>query len=254
MGARNQAFVTEHIAGFETVKSLQMEPQLRQRWAGYLAAYLQSSFATKQIGNTYSVAASTLDQLQTLLVLMLGAYIVMTEPNFTIGMLVAFQMFAGKLSQPVQRLVGLWSQFQQARLAVLRLGDVMNAPAEPYSLQPRRLGQVHQASRIELADVSFQYTPERPTLYRHGAIGQRQINPGQAAAGFLPANGRRHPGGRHRHPQPQRQRIAGPVWRGAARDHSVFRNDLGQPDGSQPRGHFRAGGPGLQDERHPSSH
>jgi subfamily B ATP-binding cassette protein HlyB/CyaB len=166
MGARNQAFVTEHIAGFETVKSLQMEPQLRQRWAGYLAAYLQSSFATKQIGNTYSVAASTLDQLQTLLVLMLGAYIVMTEPNFTIGMLVAFQMFAGKLSQPVQRLVGLWSQFQQARLAVLRLGDVMNAPAEPYSLQPRRLGQVHQASRIELADVSFQYTPERPTLYR----------------------------------------------------------------------------------------
>ncbi|MCY7370060.1 MAG: hypothetical protein LH479_04120 [Polaromonas sp.] len=31
LGARNQAFVTEHIAGFETVKTLQMEPQLRQR-------------------------------------------------------------------------------------------------------------------------------------------------------------------------------------------------------------------------------
>ena len=38
LGARNQAFVTEHIAGFETVKSLQMEPQLRQRYSGYLAA------------------------------------------------------------------------------------------------------------------------------------------------------------------------------------------------------------------------
>jgi ABC-type bacteriocin/lantibiotic exporter with double-glycine peptidase domain len=32
-------------------------------------------------------------------------------------MLVAFQMFAGKLSQTVMRLVGLWQQFQQARLA-----------------------------------------------------------------------------------------------------------------------------------------
>jgi VCBS repeat-containing protein len=53
LGARNQAFVTEHIAGFETVKTLQMEPQLRQRYSGYLATYLASGFRTKQIGNTY---------------------------------------------------------------------------------------------------------------------------------------------------------------------------------------------------------
>ena len=30
-------------------------------------------------------------------------------------MLVAFQMFAGRLSQPLLRLVGLWQQFQQTR-------------------------------------------------------------------------------------------------------------------------------------------
>ena len=28
LGARNQAFVTEYVAGMDTVKSLQMEPQL----------------------------------------------------------------------------------------------------------------------------------------------------------------------------------------------------------------------------------
>ncbi|HET7865784.1 MAG TPA: ABC transporter transmembrane domain-containing protein, partial [Burkholderiaceae bacterium] len=127
LGARNQAFVTEHIGGFETVKSLQMEPQLRQRYGDYLASYLQSGFKTKQIGNTYNVFASTMDQLQTLLILMVGAWTVMTDQSFTIGMLVAFQMFAGKLSQPVLRIVGLWSQFQQASLSVQRLGDVMNA-------------------------------------------------------------------------------------------------------------------------------
>lgn len=100
LGARNQAFVTEHIAGFETVKSLQIEPQLRQRYAQYLAAFLQSGFKTKQIGNTYNVFATTMEQAMTLLILMVGAWTVMTEPSFTIGMLVAFQMFAGKLSQP----------------------------------------------------------------------------------------------------------------------------------------------------------
>lgn len=177
MSARNQAFVTEHIAGFETVKSLQMEPQLRQRYAGYLANLLQASFKTKQVGNTYNVFANTLDQLQTLLVLMLGAYIVMTEPSFTIGMLVAFQMFAGKLSQPVLRIVGLWSQFQQARLSVERLGDVMNAPAEPYSLTPKRQGT--GTGRIEIDGLAFRYADDRPLLYESLSLN---IEPGRAIA------------------------------------------------------------------------
>lgn len=40
LGARNQAFLTEYIAGVETVKSLQMEPQLKHRYSDYLADYL----------------------------------------------------------------------------------------------------------------------------------------------------------------------------------------------------------------------
>ena len=37
--------------------------------------------------------------LQTLLILTVGVHVVMTKPRFTIGMLVAFQMLAGKCSQ-----------------------------------------------------------------------------------------------------------------------------------------------------------
>lgn len=179
LGARNQAFVTEYIGGFETVKSLQMEPQLRQRYARYLATYLQSGFQTKQIGNTYNVVASTMDQLQTLAILMVGAYTVMTEPSFTIGMLVAFQMFAGKLSQPVMRIVGLWTQFQQAKLSVERLGDVMNAPCEPYSLTPKRSGQGDGSGRIEVRGLAFRYADDRPLLYHDLDL---VIEPGKAVA------------------------------------------------------------------------
>ncbi|HEX7891779.1 MAG TPA: peptidase domain-containing ABC transporter [Ramlibacter sp.] len=168
LGARNQAFVTEHVAGHETVKSLQMEPQLDARYGDYLATYLQSGFATKQIGNTYHTAASALEQLMTVLVLMIGAWIVMNPAPggaaFTIGMLVAFQMFASRLSQPLLRMVGLWQQFQEASLAVLRLGDLMNAPAEPYSLVPAR--RAERSGRIEFAGVGFRYREELPWLYR----------------------------------------------------------------------------------------
>lgn len=164
LGARNQAFVTEYVSGMETVKALQLEPQLEKRYGGYLASYLAASFDTKQLANFYNVAANALEQLQTLLILVIGALLVMGNNGFTIGMLVAFQMFAGRLSQPALKLVGLYQEFQQASLSVKRLGDLMNAPAEPYTLIPARTGSGE--GQIELDNVSFRYAEDAAWLFR----------------------------------------------------------------------------------------
>jgi len=168
-GAANQAFLTEYIAGIETVKSLQFEPQLNQRFRGLLAEYLKASFVTRQLANTYNIWANGLEQLMTLLILMLGAWIVMTgDPavgkTMTIGMLVAFQMFAGRLSQPLLRLVGLWQQWQQTRISIARLGDIMNAPSEPYSLRPRRANSQGPGA-IQVENLAFRYGESLPLLY-----------------------------------------------------------------------------------------
>lgn len=177
LGARNQAFLTEYIAGIETVKSLQMEPQLRQRYSDYLAEYLSASFKTRQFSNTYNSVASALEQLMSLLILVVGAYTVMQGTEFTIGMLVAFQMFAGKVSQPMMRLVGLWQQFQQANLSVQRLGDLMNAPTEPYSVLPSRTRE--GKGLIEIEGLAFRHTDKLPYLYRDFSF---TIRPGSTVA------------------------------------------------------------------------
>ncbi|MGH8660275.1 MAG: peptidase domain-containing ABC transporter, partial [Burkholderiales bacterium] len=165
LGARNTAFLTEYVSGMETVKSLQMEPQLRNRFGDYLAAYLAAGFNTRQLSNTYNVAANSLEQLLTLSILCVGAWIVMQNAGFTIGMLVAYQMFAGRLSQPLLRLVGLWQEFQQAAIAVKRLGDIMNAPVEPYSVLPTRAATAE--GRVEITDLSFRYAENLPHLFEH---------------------------------------------------------------------------------------
>ncbi len=77
LGARNQAFTTEYVAGLETVKSLQMEPQVKARYDEYLADYLRSGFAVRQIANTYNVLANGLEQTLSLLILIVGATYVM---------------------------------------------------------------------------------------------------------------------------------------------------------------------------------
>ncbi|MHB1677388.1 MAG: peptidase domain-containing ABC transporter [Sulfuriferula sp.] len=177
LGARNQAFTTEYVAGLETVKSLQMEPQLNARYSDYLAEYLRSGFAVRQIGNTYNAISGALEQMMTLLILVVGAYTVMHNPEFTIGMLIAFQMFASRVSQPMLRLVGLWQQFQQANLSVQRLGDIMNAPTEPYSLVPSR--QREGRGDITIEDLSFRYAENLPYLYQHFNL---QVGAGQVVA------------------------------------------------------------------------
>ncbi len=165
LGARNQAFLTEYVAGIETVKSLQMEPRLESRYDELLATYLSAGFATRQLSNTYNVVANALEQVMTLAILCVGALLVMRNDGFTIGMLVAFQMFASRMSQPMLRLAGLWQEFQQASIAVKRLGDIMDAPAEPYALTPSRTAE--GKGQIQVADLSFRYTPEHPFLYRN---------------------------------------------------------------------------------------
>ena len=177
LGARNQAFTTEYVGGLETVKSLQMEPQLNARYSDYLAEYLRCGFSVRQIGNTYNVVSNGLEQMMTLLILVVGAYTVMNSSDFTIGMLIAFQMYASKVSQPMLRLVGLWQQFQQANMSVQRLGDIMNAPTEPYSVLPSRMreGKGH----IDIEALSFRYAEDRPFLYQNFNL---KVAPGKVVA------------------------------------------------------------------------
>lgn len=177
LSARNQAFITEYVSGLETVKSLQMEPQLSAKYGDYLADYLQAGFAMKQIANTYNVAANGLEQLMSLLILVMGAYTVMHDITFTIGMLIAFQMFAGRVSQPMLRIVGLWQQFQQANMSIQRLGDIMNAPTEPYSILPSRLRETKGAISIE--HLAFRYGENLPYLYEDFNM---TVEPGQVVA------------------------------------------------------------------------
>lgn len=165
LGARNQAFLTEYLAGMATVKSLQLEPDVGKRYGTYLAQYLAAGFATRQVGNTYNTVANGLEQVMTLSILIVGAWYVMQTDGLTVGMLVAFQMFASRMSQPLLRLVGLWQEFQQASISVKRLGDILDMPQEPFNLTPQRTAG--GAGQIAIRHIGFRYSEHHPWLYRN---------------------------------------------------------------------------------------
>jgi ATP-binding cassette, subfamily B, bacterial HlyB/CyaB len=128
-GAENQAFLVESVSGAETLKAMAVEPQMQRRWEEQLAGYVAASFRVITLGTVASQSVQFVNKLVTAATLFFGAKLVI-DGQLTIGELVAFNIMAGRVSQPVLRLAQVWQDFHQARLSVERLGDILNTPPE----------------------------------------------------------------------------------------------------------------------------
>lgn len=154
-GAENQAFLIETTTGVETLKAMAVEPQMQRRWEEQLAGYVAASFRVTNLGNYASQAVQLVNKLVVAATLYFGAKLVITG-SLTVGELVAFNMLAGRVSQPVLRLAQLWQDFHQARLSVARLGDILNTPAETV-YNPTRAVRPPIQGEVVFEHVGFRY-------------------------------------------------------------------------------------------------
>jgi subfamily B ATP-binding cassette protein HlyB/CyaB len=173
-GAENQAFLVESVSAAETVKAMAVEPRMQRRFEEQLAGYVTSSFKVSTLGNIANQIAGFVNKLTTVLILWIGAHLVIDQA-LSVGQLVAFNMFAGRVSGPILRLVQLWQDFQQARISVERLGDILNTPTEP-GLSPGRSSLPPLKGAVSLHHVSFRYAPGVPEALRSVSI---DVEPGQ---------------------------------------------------------------------------
>jgi subfamily B ATP-binding cassette protein HlyB/CyaB len=160
-GAENQAFLVETVGGIETVKAMALEPALQRRWEEQVARYVGAAFRVAGLANWATQGVTLVSKLVTVLILYLGARLVIANA-MTVGELVAFNMLAGQLAAPVLRLAGLWQDFQQARLSIDRLGDVLNAVPEPSGAGRAVPPPIHGDIRLEA--VTFRYRPDGPPV------------------------------------------------------------------------------------------
>jgi len=161
-GAENQAFLVESVAGVETLKAMAVEPQMQRRWEEQLAGYVAASFRVLNLGNTTSQCVQLISKLVTAAILFFGAKAVI-EGQLTIGELVAFNIFAGRVSQPVLRLAQIWQDFHQARLSVARLGDILNTTPEP-TFNSGRTGLPAIRGDVSFEHVVFRYRLDGPEV------------------------------------------------------------------------------------------
>lgn len=167
-GAENQAFLIEAVTGMQTVKSLAVESHFIQKWEQLLARYAKAAFATTNLANIAGNIGSFIQQLFTLAILWIGAHAVM-DNKMTVGELVAFQMLAGQVIAPVLRLVNMWQYFQQTRVSVDRLGDILNEESEP-AFNPNRTTLPYIRGEIILDRVTFRYRSDTSEVLRQVSL------------------------------------------------------------------------------------
>ena len=161
-GAVNQAFLVECVSSAETLKAMAVEPQMQRKWEEQLAAYVRASFKANNLGNVASQCAGFINKVVTVLILWVGATLVIAG-SLTVGQLIAFNMIAGRVSAPILKLVQLWQEFQQAGIAIERLGDILNSPTEP-AYNPNRSTLPSIRGEVRFDQVCFRYAPDRPEV------------------------------------------------------------------------------------------
>jgi subfamily B ATP-binding cassette protein HlyB/CyaB len=173
-GAENQAFLVEAVGGVETLKAMAVEPEMHRRWEEQLAGYVSAGFKVSNLGSAAGQIAQLINKLGTAATLYFGAILVI-DGYLSVGQLVAFNMLAGRVSSPVLRLAQLWQDFQQARLSIARLGDILNTAPEP-SYNPNRAALPPIKGALRFDHVTFRYRVDGSPALTDVSI---EVPPGQ---------------------------------------------------------------------------
>ncbi|MFT3859239.1 MAG: type I secretion system permease/ATPase [Aquabacterium sp.] len=169
-GAENQAMLVETITGIQTVKANALEPAMARRWDNQLAGYVSASFKTQNLASWGHEAINLIGKLVNAATLWFGAKLVM-DHDLSVGQFVAFNMFAGRVAQPIMRMAQMWTDFQQTGISMQRMGDILNTRTE---IPPSNAAQLPPVKgRITLDQVTFRYRPEAAPVLQGVNIDMR---------------------------------------------------------------------------------
>jgi subfamily B ATP-binding cassette protein HlyB/CyaB len=169
-GAYSQQLLVESVVGVQTLKAAAVEPVVASQWEERLAGYVGSSFSTTMLAAKGQNAIQYVNKLVSAALLLFGAQAVING-ELTVGALVAFNMIANQVSQPILRLSQLWQDFQQVQISVARLADILNAAPEPRPSVAVSLPSPKGA--ITFKSVGFRYTQDGPDVLKDVSLSVR---------------------------------------------------------------------------------
>lgn len=166
-GSQQQSYLIESLNGIESIKATANEYFARSRWENCFVENVNMGYRQAKI----ALVSRSLNELVglaiTTSVLWIGANEVM-ESNMTIGELMGFNMLMGLVIGPCLQMVGLWNNFQEIRIAIDRVSDVLNVkPEQDQAISPDKIPATLDdcKGRIEFQKINFSYVANEKENY-----------------------------------------------------------------------------------------
>ncbi len=170
----NYSFLVESLTGIQTVKSLSLEPQFNKKWEDSIARYVRVAFQTSKVGNIFNNLSTLVGLLANLSILWAGAHLVING-ELTVGQFVAFNMLSSQAIHLANNISNQWQAYQQARLSLVMLGDVLNSQPET-TPKPELTDPPIIRGNIKFSIVNFRYRLNSPMVIQDMSF---EIQPGQ---------------------------------------------------------------------------
>jgi ATP-binding cassette, subfamily B, bacterial len=158
------ADMQENVSGLRVAQAFTREEHSAREFAERSDTYRRTRLRAQRYVATYFPFVALLAGLAQAAVLVVGARRVATG-ELPVGVLLAFMLYLNLFFAPVQQLSGVFDGYQQARVGLRRIADLLRTPSsvEPPETPvpvPSKL-----AGAVELRDVSFSYPgTDRPAV------------------------------------------------------------------------------------------
>ncbi|MCG9029611.1 type I secretion system permease/ATPase [Laribacter hongkongensis] len=153
--SQKNAHLVENLANLDTLKVLAAEGEQQGKWE-------QSTLFLAQVGTRLKLLASStvnfsglIQQITSIAMLVLGVYLIMNG-LVSQGGVIAAVMLCGRAMAPLGQVVGLLTQYHNARTSLGALDSFMKLPVEREK-DVSFFHRTHFKGEIEFRDVSFNY-------------------------------------------------------------------------------------------------
>ncbi|MEV1119639.1 ABC transporter ATP-binding protein [Actinosynnema sp. NPDC049800] len=177
------ADLQENVSGLRVSQAYTREARSAEAFAERSDAYRRSRIRAQRYIATYFPFLSLLSGVAQAGILVVGSYRV-AEGTLSPGVLLAFVLYLGLFFSPLYQLSGVFDGYQQARVGLSRIGDLLRTPTTvPPADDP--VPVPHLRGEVELRNVTFAYQGTTRPAVEDISL---HVSPGETVA-FVGATG-----------------------------------------------------------------
>jgi ATP-binding cassette subfamily B protein len=163
---KTYSFLTEAITGIQTIKSQNAELKTRWEFQNRYSRFIGEDFKLRITNETISNLARFLNDLNGLLVIGFGIYLVMNN-KLTLGGFIAFRIISGYITGPMLQVVQTWQQFKMCSAQLQMVGDIVDRDTEQTLEESVNIPMPPLQGHVEFKDVMFSFSDDSPQILQN---------------------------------------------------------------------------------------